>query len=167
MMRSLRYVSIFGVILAMATGSAVLSAQGSPLAGTWKYNAAKSKYSPANLALKSSTSKFDVTGDSVRLVNDGVDAEGHTTHLEYSAKFDGKPYPVKSTVDGKPSPSQDGVTWRKIDDYTYENVAMLKGKATTTTRVTISRDGKTRTNAVTGTDAQGRTINNMVIYERQ
>jgi hypothetical protein len=52
------------------------------------------------------------------------------------------------------------VTWRKIDDYAYENVAMLKGKATTTTRVTISRDGKTRTNTVTGTDAQGRTINN-------
>ena len=83
----------------------------------------------------------------------------------YTASFDGKPYPVKSTLDGKPNPGQDAITWKKIDDYTYENVAMLKGKALTTTRVTISRDGKTRTNAVTGQDAQGRTINNTVVSE--
>ena len=74
---------------------------------------------------------------------------------------------MKSTIDGKPSPSQDAITWKKIDDYAYENVAMLKGKALTTTRVVISRDGKTRTNTVTGQDAQGRTINNVVVYERQ
>ena len=74
---------------------------------------------------------------------------------------------MKSTIDGKPSPSQDAITWKKIDDYAYANVAMLKGKALTTTRVVISRDGKTRTNTVTGQDAQGRTINNVVVYERQ
>ena len=51
--------------------------------------------------------------------------------------------------------------------YSLENVAMLKGKALTTTRVVVSRDGKTRTNTVTGTDAQGRTINNTVVYEKR
>jgi hypothetical protein len=64
------------------------------------------------------------------LVNEGVDAQGRATRLEYTARFDGKPYPVTSTVDAKPSGNQDAVTWRKIDDYTYENTAMLKGKAT-------------------------------------
>jgi hypothetical protein len=44
---------------------------------------------------------------------------------------------------------------------------MLKGKALTTTRVVVSRDGKTRTNTVTGTDAQGRMINNTVVYEKR
>ena len=165
-MRLLRRVSLMISVAAAVT--AMVSAQaGSPLSGTWNINLAKSKHSPANLALKSSTSRFDVTADTVKLVNDGVDAQGRKTHLEYTARFDGKPSPVTSTVDGKPSGTQDAVTWRKIDDYAYENVAMLKGKTLTTTRVVISRDGKTRTNTVNGQDAQGRTINNTVVYEKR
>jgi hypothetical protein len=168
-MQSLRRASVVVAPAAVVLIAAVLlwAQTPNPLAGGWRINLAKSKYSPANFALKSSTSRFEVTKDEVRLVNDGVDAQGRTTHLEYTARFDGKPYPVKSTIDGKPSPTQDAITWKKIDDYTYENVAMLKGKALTTTRVVISRDGKTRTNTVTGQDAQGRTINNVVVYERQ
>jgi len=165
-MRLLRRASLICITAAVTT--AMLSAQaGSPLSGTWIINLAKSKYSPANLAVKSSTSRFDATAESVKLVNDGVDAEGRKTHIEYMARFDGKPYPVTSTVDGKPSGTQDAVTWKKVDDYTYENVAMLKGKPLTTTRVVVSRDGKTRTNTVTGRDSQGRTINNTVIYEKK
>jgi len=167
-MLSLRRASIVASLAAVAVAATILSAQqGNPLAGSWRINLAKSKYSPANLALKSSTSRFQVTAEQVTLLNEGVDAQGRTSRLEYTAKFDGKPYPVKNTLDGKPNPSQDAITWRKIDDHTYENVAMLKGKALTTTRVVVSRDGKTRTNTVTGQDAQGRTINNTVVYERQ
>src|SRR5687768_13671770 len=143
-MQLLRRIPTVLVVLAMAA-SAVAQA-GNPLSGKWSINLAKSKYSPANLALKSSDSQFDVTADTVKLINQGVDAQGRTTRLEYTARFDGKPHPVKSTLDGKPSPNQDAITWKKIDDYTYENVAMLKGKPLTTTRVTVSRDGKTRTN---------------------
>ena len=167
-MQSLRRTPVIVFVAVAVMATAALAAQaGSPLSGKWTINLAKSKYSPANLALKSSTSQFDVTATSVKLVNEGVDAEGRTTRLEYTAMFDGKPYPVKATINGKPSPTQDAVTWKKVDDYTYENVAMLKGKPLTTTRVTVSRDGKTRTNTVTGTDAQGRTINNTVVYEKQ
>lgn len=164
-MQSLRRTPTVLVLLSIAV-SAIAQA-GNPLSGKWSINLAKSKYSPANLALKSSDSQFDVTADTVKLINQGVDGQGRVTRLEYTARFDGKPHPVKSTVDGKPSPNQDAITWKKIDDYTYENVAMLKGKPLTTTRVTVSRDGKTRTNTVTGTDAQGRTINNVVVYEKR
>jgi hypothetical protein len=167
-MLSLRRTSIIVFAVAAVSAAATLTAQaGGPLSGKWTINLAKSKYSPANLAVKSSTSQFDVTPDSVKLVNEGVDAQGRTTRLEYTSKFDGKPYPVKSTIDGKPNPGQDAISWKKIDDYTYENTAMLKGNTLTTTRVVVSRDGKTRTNTVTGKDAQGRTINNTVVYEKQ
>lgn len=167
-MLSLRRASIAASALAVITAAALLSAQASnPLTGNWVINLAKSKYSPANLTLKSSTSRFDATQNEVKLVNEGVDAQGRVTRLEYTARFDGKPYPVKNTLDGKPNPGQDAITWKKIDDYSYENVGMLKGKPLTTTRVTISSDGKTRTNTVTGQDAQGRTINNTVVYEKR
>jgi hypothetical protein len=153
------------ILLALGLG---LSAQTpSPLSGTWQQNVAKSKYIPAGLAVKSSTSRFEVTQNGVKLVNDGVDGEGRKTHTEYTANFDGKDYPVKATVDGKPSPNQDAVAWKKIDDYTYENVAKLKGQALTTTRIVVSRDGKTRTNTVTGKNAQGQTVNNTVVFEKQ
>lgn len=165
----LRRAPTLGWVLPILAASMIsLSAQtADPLSGTWKLNLAKSKYSPAGLAVKSSTSRFDVVQGGVKLVNDGVDAQGRATHIEYTAKFDGKDYPVKSTIDGRPSPDQDAVMWKKIDDYTYENVAMLKGKALTTARVVISRDGKTRTNTVTGKNAQGQTINNTVLFEKQ
>jgi hypothetical protein len=139
----------------------------SPLSGTWRQKVAKSKYSPPELAVKNNTSTFEVTPNGVKLVNDGVDAQGRKTHTEYTANFDGKDSPVKATIDGKPSPNQDAVAWKKIDDYTYENVARLKGQALTTTRIVISRDGKTRTNTVTGKNAQGQTVNNTVVFEKQ
>ena len=121
------------------------------LSGTWKLNLAKSKYSPANLAVKSGTTKFEATQDGVKTVTDGVDSQGRKTHTEYMAKFDGKPSSnYKATIDGKPNPDQDGVSWKKLDDYTYENTTDLKGQVLTTQRTVISKDGKSRTNTITG-----------------
>jgi hypothetical protein len=36
-----------------------------------------------------------------------------------------------------------------------------------TSRITISADGKTRTNTQTGTDAQGKPVNNTTVFERK
>ncbi len=139
----------------------------SPLTGTWKINLAKSKYSPSNLAPKSGTTRFDVTGDGIKTVVDGVDAEGRATHQEYTAKFDGKDYPCGCTIDGKPNPNQDDVVFKKIDNNTYEIITKLKGQTLTTNRIVVARDGKTRTNTVTGKNAQGQTVSNTVLYEKQ
>jgi hypothetical protein len=137
------------------------------LSGVWKVNLAKSKYSPPNLAPKSGTTLFEVSQDGIRVVVDGVDWQGRVTYAEYTARFDGKAYPRKETIAGKPNPDQDAVMWKKIDDYTYEIIAILKGKVLTTTRVVTSGDGKTRTNTVTGRNAQGLTLSNTVVYEKQ
>ncbi|HYN07733.1 MAG TPA: hypothetical protein VES67_10105 [Vicinamibacterales bacterium] len=127
---------------------------------------AKSTYNPAELAPKSSTSKVEITGDTIKVVVDGVDSQSRPTHLEYTAKLDGKDYPWKGTVDGKPNLNQDMVAWKKIDDFTYESTNKLKGEVLSTQRVVIAKDGKTRTNTVTGKNAQGQTVNNTVLYEK-
>jgi hypothetical protein len=49
----------------------------------------------------------------------------------------------------------------------YEIVVKLKGQVLTTTRIVVSRDRKTRTNTVTGKNAQGQTVNNTLVYEKQ
>jgi hypothetical protein len=152
-------------MLFLASGA--LWSQQNPLVGTWKLNLAKSKYSPANLAPKSGTTKIEAVAGGIKLTTDGVDEQGQATHTEYTAMFDGKDHPFKGIIGGRPNPNQDAVTWRKIDDYTYENTAKLKGQALTTSRVAIARDGKTRTNTVTGKNAQGQTVNNTALYEKQ
>jgi len=138
-----------------------------PLNGTWKLNVAKSKYSPAELTPKSGVTKFEVTQDTIKAVLDGVDNQGRATHAEYTAKFDGKDYPWKGTIDGKPNLSQDTTSWKRIDNYTYESSAKLKGQVLTTQRTVVARDGKTRTNTVTGKNAQGQIVNATVVYEKQ
>ncbi len=151
----------------LASLSLGLGAQSpSPLTGTWMLNVAKSTYSPVTLAPKSSTSKVDITGDMIKVIVDGVDSQGLKVHTEYTVKMDGKDYPWTGTVDGKPSVNQDTVAWTKIDDYTYESTNKLKGATLTTQRVVIAKDGKTRTNTVTGKNAQGQTVSNTVLYEK-
>ena len=92
----------WAVVLAFGCAVGVSSQAASPLGGTWKINLAKSKYSPANVAPKNSTTKIEVSASGVHLTNDGVDSQGRATHTEYTATFDGKDHPWKSTTDGKP-----------------------------------------------------------------
>ena len=137
------------------------------LAGTWKLNVAKSKYSPGP-APQSNMIKFDSVEGGIRLVADGLDSQGKKTHNEYTAKFDGKDVPTKPMLDGKPNPNAaDTVSYKKIDDYTYEATAKLKGKTLNVARHVISKDGKTRTVTTTGTNAQGQKLNDMTVFEKQ
>lgn len=164
----MRRVSLFAVLVVSAVFVfAQMTFGADMLSGTWKLNLAKSKYTPANLAPKSGTTKFEATQDGVKTVTDGVDSQGRKTHSEYTAKFDGKDVPWKGTIDGKPSPDQDAVAWKKIDDYTYELTNKLKGQVLTSQRTVISRDGKSRTNTLTGKNAQGQTVSNTVVYDKQ
>jgi len=144
-------------------------AQSDPLIGTWKQNVPKSKYDPAYLAPKKEgrTTKIEAVPGGIKLTMEGVDAQGRVGRVEYTAKFDGKDYPYHATLDGRPNPNQDTVSWRKIDDYTYESTAKIKGKVLTTTHYVISPDGKTRTTTITGKNADGVTVNNTLVYDRQ
>lgn len=168
-MRLVRHTPLLGWVLGVAIAFAMpLAAQApSPLSATWKLNVAKSKYNPANLAIKSNTIKYTITGDTITAVTDGVDAQGRATHTAYTAKLDGKAYPFTGTIAGKPNPDQDGVMWKKIDNNTYETSTMLKGKVLVTSHIVISSDGKTRTSTQTGKNAQGQTLNNSVFYDKQ
>jgi hypothetical protein len=154
---------MLSAVALMAT--AVMAADN--FSGTWKLNVAKSKYSP-DPAPKSGTTKIDATADGFKLVADGMNFEGKTTHTEYTIKFDGKDYPDKVLLDGKPDPNgADMISVKRIDDYTYETTTKLKGKTLVVTKNVMSKDGKTRTQTSTGMNAQGKPVNNVVVYERQ
>ena len=131
------------------------------LFGTWKMNAAKSKYSPAPKPA-SNIAKWDAFNGGVKLTVDVIPAKGETQHYESSGKFDGKDNPVKGN-----NPDGDTVAFSKIDARTYEVVTKKGGKNTVTARIVVAADGKTRVTTQTGRDGQGRTINNSMFYEKQ
>jgi hypothetical protein len=155
------------VFVAAFTISATIAYGADMFSGTWKVNLAKSKYSPGPPP-KSNTQIISAVDGGFKLVANGENAEGKKTHNEYTVKFDGKDNPEHPMVDGKPNTNgADMISVKKIDDYTYETVAKQKGKVLVTTKNVVSKDGKTRTATATGTDAQGRAVNNTIVWEKQ
>jgi len=57
--------------------------------------------------------------------------------------------------------------YKRIDPRSYEYVQTVAGKITTTVRTVVSADGKTRTITTTGKNAQGQTVHNVAVYDRQ
>jgi len=100
----------YGLLIA-AVG--LLAQSQESLFGTWKMNAAKSKYSPGP-APKSNSAKWEAFQGGVKLTVDVGPAQGETQHWEASGKFDGKDNPVKGN-----NPDGDTIAFSKTDARTY------------------------------------------------
>ena len=130
------------------------------MAGMWKLDTAKSKYTPGPVP-KSQVANLEAVEGGLKVVSDRVEADGKTTHFEWTAKFDGKDYPVKG------DPGRDAVSVKKLDDYTLDITNKKAGKVTTMIHAVYAKDGKSRTETVTGTDTQGRKIENVTQWQKQ
>jgi hypothetical protein len=159
--------TVAGVAL-MATllvASLAITQPTDPWLGTWKLNITKSKFNPGPPP-KSNTLRIEpVAGGSQKHTFAGVNAEGQTTHSEWVAKFDGTD--VAGQAVAPPAKTVTTNAFRRLDDRSFEAIAKRDGKRTVTSRVVISRDGKTMTQTMTGTNAQAQTVNNTSIWEKQ
>ncbi len=154
-----------GVSLALALAAIIattgVTAAADHWVGTWKLNLVKSRYNPPELAPKSQTITREAVDGGMKLVSDGVDAQGKPTHNEYTAKFDNKDYPWTGQVNA------DTISLIRLDEEYYESTWKLKGAVTISAQTVVSRDGKTLTTTQFGKDAQGRTISHMSVYDKQ
>jgi hypothetical protein len=157
-MKSKTLVSISAVVLWFAAASFVRAAD--PALGTWKLNVAKSKYSPGP-APKSGNITFEASGDAVKRTGEQIAADGKKSSLSYTAKMDGKFYPVTGTD------LYDEISIKKIDDHNTEAAMTRGGKAAVNAKRSISKDGKVMTITITGTNAKGEKINNVIVYDKQ
>lgn len=130
-----------------------------PNMGTWKLNEAKSKI-PTGF-MKNMTVVYTADGDNVKVTTDGTDRNGNPMHTEWTGKFDGKDYPLTG------DPSADSRSYKKIDDHTLALANKKDGKPTTTGRIVVSADGKTRTLSASGTDAAGKKVSSTAVYDKQ
>ena len=148
-----------GVIL-WAYPNTVLGQAPDPVIGTWKLNAAKSRFSPGP-ALKSLTVKFEAAGHGLKVMSDGVDPEGKAIHTEYTASYDGKDYPITG------SPTSDTITLKKINARTSLRTDKKGGKVVGTYTRKVSAGGETLTVNQTGTDTNGKPIKNTLVLDKQ
>jgi hypothetical protein len=133
-----------------------------PWIGTWKVNLEKSNYSPGPKPTVAATVKIESSAGGIKTTIDGTNPEGKPTHTETVAKFDGKDNPVK----GAQAPNTTNAL-KRIDDRTFEVMGKVDGKPGVTTRVAVSADGKTMTATQTGTNAQGQSVNNVIVLDKQ
>ena len=138
--------------------SVALGFQDNPQLGTWKLNEAKSKFAGK---ARNQTVVYEASGDQTKVTVDGVDENGAAVHSEWTGKFDGKDYSVTGDATG------DARSYRMINKNTLALTNKKNGKVTLTGRIVVSRDGKTRTVTTTATDAQGKKVTNVAVYDKQ
>ena len=138
--------------------SVAMGFQNSPQMGTWKLNEAKSKLAGK---ARNHTVVYEAAGDQIKVTVDGVDESGAAVHSEWTGKFDGKDYPVTGDA------NSDVRSYRMINKNTLALSGKKNGKVTLSGRVVVSRDGKTRTVTTTATNAQGKKVKNVAVYDKQ
>ena len=151
----------FGAMLSLSFPAMSLSAQAAdPASGIWELNLAKSKFSPGPPP-KSQTRTFEVSGADVKYTLKGIDAEGKPTLVQFTAKYDGKDYPVTG------SPDFDAISLKHVDAVTTEATLKKGGKVVQTSTRVVSKDGKTLTLTVKGTNAKGQAVNNVSVFDKR
>jgi hypothetical protein len=125
--------------------------------GTWVLVVQKSKYNPGP-APKSQTRTYEAHPEGIKATIRTVYANGHSSDIQYSAKYDSVEYPVLGSVDS------DTITLKKVDDFTAEASLGHAGKVIGSAKRVISNDGKTMTITYRGI-SEGRQVNNVSVYE--
>jgi hypothetical protein len=149
-----RFIAMFDKQLATAAMAA------DPHVGTWKLNAAKSKY-PLTPAPKSQVVIIEARGNGYMYTFDGVDAAGKNFHEEFAPNVDGKDYPVIGDSDANK------VSSIRIDANTINHIFKKDGKLVNDARVVISKDGKTSTVTEKRKNSKGQDFTTIEVYEKQ
>ena len=149
-----------GVVVAFASAVAVtVSAQTNPHFGTWKMNAAKSTFSPGP-AQKSETIVYAAAGQGVKFSAEGVNGDGSKFAVAYTANYDGRDVPVTGAID-------EAVSLKRINATAVEETGKKSGKVVRIITDVVSADGKSLTSTWKGVNAEGQSVNNVIVYDRQ
>ena len=134
-----------------------------PFVGVWKLNAEKSKYEAGGAPMSFTRTYEDRGGGTMFMTTDVTIRQGSTrAYLVY--RRDGKPYPEAAV--GVPSIRM--VTVTASDPRTEDVYFIINGKASERpSTITISADGATMTQVVTGQDGKGKAFTNTVVYDKQ
>ncbi len=130
-----------------------------PFSGVWILNLSKSKLPPP--IPNSQIARVEADASGIRITEEVIDDKGAKMNISVDAKFDGEDYPVKG------SPFADAVSYQRVDRLTIKGVGKKAGKVVMHETVTVSTDGKTMTGTYSGTDATGKHVTAVAIFDKQ
>ncbi|HEU4627879.1 MAG TPA: hypothetical protein VFS52_24215 [Steroidobacteraceae bacterium] len=130
-----------------------------PLVGTWQLNLEKSSFDPGP-GPKGQMRVYTHSGDVEKLTARGVGSDSKPTLVQYTARYDGKDYPITGSAGG------DHISLRRIDELTTESTEKRAGKITIVATRTVSPDGKTLTVVHKGIDPHGKPMNHRMVFEK-
>ena len=134
-----------------------------PFIGIWKLNPGKSKYETGGAPTSFTRTYEDRGGGTIFMTTDVTIPQGSTrAYVVY--RRDGKPYPEAAL--GAQSIRMVAVT--AIDPRTEDVYFIVNGKTSPKpSTITISADGMTMTQVVSGRDAKGKAFTNTIVYDKQ
>ena len=139
------------VAISLTVTAADLPAGG--FAGTWKVNFAKSKFPGPPPQVDMAT----IDPDGTVTINE-TNSEGKSTSWHYKP-VEGEAVPVI----GRDNTT---VLVKKVNDHTNEQVWNSNGK-TNRSKAVLSKDGKTTTFTMDGTDKDGKPFHELVVYDKE
>jgi hypothetical protein len=143
---------------AVIVGTVALGAQDKdPFVGMWMLDTAKSTFKPGP-APKSLMVSIDPAGKGYKVSVDATGADGKPMRWGYTSDADGKDAPVTG------NPAYDMVALTRVSSTSATVVYKKAGKPITTSKSTVSADGKTITMNSTGTNAAGEAVNNVMVF---
>ena len=152
-------------ILFLLAAVATVAMSADPWVGTWKLNPAKSKAPGGRLPHPSSTNIIEIQGETMHLISNQTDATGKLEQVEYTAKLDGKEYPVKVSPP-PPGSLQYTISLKRLNPRTREFVENI-GKFTIKGQDVLSEDGKSFDRIVNSKDAEGHDTSVIQVFEKQ
>ena len=163
-MQAVRIAGVAFLCACTLSGRAAAQSKDDPSIGSWKLNVARSTFTPGP-PIKGDTRSYEVNDEGWLIVQtETIQPDGRRTGVRFAAKFDGKAYPQI----GRFAPTVTLITYQPVDKRTlkYNQVDSNGTIVSTNTRI-VSADGKTMTIEQKTTDASGRPVVNVELFERQ
>lgn len=150
----------FGLILAISflTASACFA---DAFKGTWKLDPAKSKLGKGTARNNVVNYEYEFPGLRTKVLIDGVDAHGHPFHSAWEGRFDGKERPVTGDA------MSDSRSYTKVNENTLDFTVKKAGHVVATGRIAVTADEKSRTVTSWSTDAHGKKVKSIAVYNRE
>jgi hypothetical protein len=157
-----RLATVFVLLCAGALADAAPAQTSDPFVGSWNLDADRSVYDPANTRPARGHLIVEMTGDAVRHTSEtwrGNGAAQTPRRVTYTAKFDGREYPIAD--------SDATVLLTRVNANTIERVAKAGSQALELATWSVSADRNTLVIRTEGVDGGGEAYSSIQYYSRQ
>jgi hypothetical protein len=153
---------VLSIVILAVPFRLALAQTAEPLIGVWNVDIFKSTYVTGQPPVRR-TITFEAQSDGVKFTQETTNQGFNTSEtikVEYTAKIDGKDYPIMNS-------GLDTVALKKIDATTYERIGKIKGMQTETATMKLSNRNRTMTITTRGTTDAGAEYARTEVFSKQ